>query len=139
MCWCNLAGIQLLVQKTAALPTSRSQEGWEEKGHLGFPRFFYLPSPAELQQPHVRPAHMVSLRGCLCHLLLLPRPSSIPTQPGRPQSYPMYPERLSSMRISSFPAAIFVPPITGGRGDTWVLWTEGLRKEGPLKNNSSFP
>lgn len=77
VCWCNVARILLPVQKTAALLTSRSLESWEEKGHLGFHCFFYLPSPAELQQPPVRPAHMVSFTGCFCHLLL-PRPSSIP-------------------------------------------------------------
>lgn len=96
---CNVARRQLPVQKTAALLTSRSWESWEEKGHLGFPCFFYLPSPAELQQPPVRPAHMMSLTGCLSP----PPPQAIlipPTQPGESQRYPIHPERLSSMRAT---------------------------------------
>lgn len=139
VCWCNVARILLPVQKTAALLTSRSLESWEEKGHLGFHCFFYLPSPAELQQPPVRPAHVVSFTGCFCHLLL-PRPSSIPphsqgnhntipcTQRG---SAPRQPQDQLPPSSNLCPSHKLPP---SGHWDMWILWIARLRKGGPLNN-----
>lgn len=130
MCWCNVAGTQQPVQKSAALPTARS---WEEKGHLGSPCSFYLPSPAELQQPPVRPAHMETLTGCLCHLLF---PAGHPQSPPQPGDH----NPVSCTQRGSAPREPQdrVPPCSNlcPSHHQWLLghMDPRLRKEGSLNN-----
>lgn len=98
MCWCNVAGIQHPVQKTAALPTS-SRAGSRRDPWISLVSFTRL--------------HLLNcsslLRGQLtrCHLQDVSVTSS--SSPGHPQPpntargpqcSPMHPERLSSMRAT---------------------------------------
>lgn len=86
----------------------------------------------------VRPAHMVSFTGCLCHLLLLllPRPSSIPPHSQGDHSAIHAPRgaQLHEPQDQLPPSSNLCSPITGGLWDTWILWIARLRKEGPLNN-----